>query len=105
MLYEEVEYGSSYKKLIYYSVSFILRHTCIVPVHSHLLYSILKFLAIIIVSNTSHDLTSSESDLIAGIQKDGTVASAQPEQLTATIHCGNWELLSIVNPSTCITHT
>ena len=44
-------------------------------VHSHLLYFILKFLAIIIVSNMPHNLTSSESDLIAGIQKDGTVAS------------------------------
>ena len=29
----------------------------------------------------SHDLTSSESDLIAGIQKDVMVASTQPEQL------------------------
>ena len=74
---------------MYYSVPIILRHTCIVSVHSHLLYSILKFLAIIIVSNMSHDLTSSESDLIAGIQKDGTVASAQLEQLTATSHCGS----------------
>ena len=53
------------------------------------LYSILKFLAIIIVSNMSHDLTSSESDLIADIQKDVTVASTQPEQLTATSHCGS----------------
>ena len=44
------------------------------------LYSILKFLAIIII-NMSHDLTSSESDLIAGIQKDVMVASTQPEQL------------------------
>ena len=34
----------------------------------------------------SHNLTSSESDLIAGIQKDGTVASAQLEQLTVTSH-------------------
>lgn len=45
------------------------------------LCSILKFHAIIIVSNMSRDLTSSESDLIAGIQKDVMVASTQPEQL------------------------
>ena len=83
MMYEEVEYGSSYK-YIYYAVPVILRH--IMSVHSHLLYFILKFLAIIIVSNMSHNLTSSESDLIAGIQKDGTVASAQLEQLTVTRH-------------------
>ena len=43
--------------------------------------TLLQFHAIIIVSNMSRDLTSSESDLIAGIQKDVMVASTQPEQL------------------------